>query len=243
MEVLKRLYTEDELTVEELEERLDRCYRAGSLEELESLFADLPARPEPGEVGGGRSPAGSPTGTPGAASSRPSGDPSGEDTRSPRGPAGGPAREGTAPARGGRGGAPAERDRHDLVLAVMSGVERSGSWTPPRHTNVLAVMGGAELDFRRARFPPGVTSVHAVAVMGAVHVVVPPGLRVESAGVPLMGGFDRVDQDGDGESFPDAVLRIRGVACMGGVEVEVKAPEEQGGRPRGSRGGPPGPGA
>ena len=203
MEALKRLYSDDELTVEELEDRLDRCYRAGSLEELEALFSDLPARPDLEEEARGGAPAGSSPEAAGEPPARP---------------------EDASPARGGRGGPPAERDRRDLVLAVMSGVKRSGSWTPPRHMNVLAVMGGAELDFRRARFPPGVTSLHAVAVMGGVHVVVPPGLRVESAGVPLMGGFDRVDQDGDGESFPDAVLRIRGVACMGGVEVEVRAP-------------------
>lgn len=206
VEALTGLYADDELTVEELEERLDRCYRAGSVDDLETLFSDVPARPDLDAV-------------------RPD-DPGSRDGAASEGVAAEPAAGRTGRPSGSAAETPAERPRHDLVLGVLGGVRRSGRWTPPRHMNAVAVMGGVELDFREARFPPGETTLNAVAFWGGVEITVPPGLRVECSGVPLMGGFDRVDQDGEEGVHPDAVLRIRGVACMGAVEVGVKAPGE-----------------
>lgn len=195
-EALTRAFAEDELDVDEFEARLDRCWRAGGLDELEDLFADLevslPAKRED------------------------AGAPAPERRSAP-----------DAEPHAGSGGpppAPTDRAGHDLVLAVMSGVGRGGRWTPPRHMNAVAVMGGVELDFREARFPPGETTLHAFALMGGVEIVVPPGLAVICSGVPLMGGFDRLDQDDDGRRAPGAVLRIRGLACMGGVEVRSAEP-------------------
>lgn len=210
VDTLTGLYADDELTMEELEDRLDRCYRAGSVDELETLFSDLPTAPElaptAADPAGGRESAG-----------REGGRERGGADRAER----------RAPDRPRRSGPPAERRGHDLVLGFMSGVARSGGWTPPRHMNAMAFMGGVELDFRQARFPPGVTTVNAVAIWGGVEVTVPPGLRVESSGLPLMGGFDGLDQDGDEDVHPGAVLRIRGFACMGAVEVRVRAPEDR----------------
>ena len=79
-------------------------------------------------------------------------------------------------------------------------------------------MGGAELDFREAVFATREVRVHVVAVMGGIEVVVPPGVRVEWAGVALMGGVstpERMEPD-----TPDGpVVRISGLVLMGGVEV------------------------
>ena len=65
------------------------------------------------------------------------------------------------------------------IVAVWSGPKRAGPWTPARRTVVTAVQGGAELDFREARLGPGVTEVTALAFMGGVDIIVPPGLQVE----------------------------------------------------------------
>lgn len=204
---LTRAFAEDELDVDEFEARLDRCWRARSFDELETLFEDLavacPARrPERGVRGGD------------AGETRGTGAPSGS----------------SAPARSSAGAhrrpVPTERPGHDLVMAVMSGVGRGGRWTPPRHINAVAVMGGVELDFRDARFPEGETTVNAVALMGGVEIVVPPGLAVTCSGVPILGGFERLDQEDDGTRAPGAVLRIRGLACMGGVEVRAAGTDE-----------------
>jgi hypothetical protein len=119
-----------------------------------------------------------------------------------------------------------------VVLAVMGGAERKGVWTPPRHLSVITVMGGAELDFREARFGPGVTEVTCFAFMGGVEIIVPPGVHVETNGMALMGGFSHrgsVDPPTD-PSAP--ILRIGGVAIMGGVELEYRLVGERSGEAR-----------
>ncbi|HEX8906705.1 MAG TPA: DUF1707 domain-containing protein [Longimicrobiaceae bacterium] len=119
-----------------------------------------------------------------------------------------------------------------VIVAVMGGSERRGVWTPPRHLQVIAVMGGAELDFREARFGPGVTEVTCFALMGGVQIIVPPGVHVETNGLALMGGFSHRGSV-DPPSDPSApVLRIGGVAIMGGVDLEYRYPGERSGEAR-----------
>jgi hypothetical protein len=112
-----------------------------------------------------------------------------------------------------------------MVLALMGGTERKGTWRPARQISAVALMGGISLDFREAQFAPGVTSLNVMALMGGVEIVVPPGLRVECDGFGFMGGFENLDQEGrPGEDQP--TLRIRGLALMGGVEVTERRPGE-----------------
>jgi len=119
-----------------------------------------------------------------------------------------------------------------VIVAVMGGAERKGAWTPPRQLSVIAVMGGAELDFREARFSPGVTEITCFAMMGGIEIIVPPGVHVESQGMGLMGGFSQLGSADDAPG-PDApILRIGGVAIMGGVEMEVRYPGERRGDAR-----------
>jgi hypothetical protein len=119
-----------------------------------------------------------------------------------------------------------------VVLAVMGGAERKGAWTPPKHLHVLTVMGGAHLDFRDAHFSPGVTEVTCFVMMGGVEIIVPPGVHVETNGMALMGGFSHrgsVDPPTD----PAApILRIGGIAIMGGVDLEYRLPGERQGDAR-----------
>lgn len=114
-----------------------------------------------------------------------------------------------------------------VVVAIMGGAARTGAWTPPKQLFVVAVMGGAELDFRQARFGPGVTEVSIFALMGGVEIVVPPGVHVDMNGAAIMGAFEttgRVDVPTD----PNApVLRIGGFCMMGGVEVTCRYPGEK----------------
>ena len=115
---------------------------------------------------------------------------------------------------------------HSVVMAVMGGTGRKGRWTPARRNLVLAVMGGAELDFREAVLPPGVTEVTVYTMWGGVEIVVPPDLHVESTGFAVMGGFEF----GAEEQVPPRPgapsLRISGVAIMGGVDITVRRPGE-----------------
>jgi hypothetical protein len=114
----------------------------------------------------------------------------------------------------------------ELSLAFWSGRSRKGSWIPARKISAIAIQGGIDLDFRDARFGPGVTHVHAVAVMGGVEITVPPDIHVETSGFAVMGSFED-DADASSSAPGEApTLRVTGLACMGAVEVKVRLPGE-----------------
>jgi hypothetical protein len=112
------------------------------------------------------------------------------------------------------------------IFAVMGGQERTGSWIVPRQLKVVVVMGGAEIDLREARFGPGVTDIEVFVLMGGVTIIVPPGVRVESLGAAFMGGFELKAGDATALSPINPVLRLGGLAIMGGVETETRYPGE-----------------
>lgn len=182
-------FAADNLSVEALEERLDRAHAAATLDDLRALVSDLPT------VRPGATPVAAP-------------------------------RTYVSPATGTH---VAERQ---LIVGIMGGAEKKGVWTPARQTYIVAFMGGAEIDFREARMPPGVTEVYVFAVMGGAEIIVPPGVHVDMSGLALMGGFGQTGY-APPPTDPDApVLRISGVALMGGVEVSIRYPGE---RPRDAR--------
>jgi hypothetical protein len=119
-----------------------------------------------------------------------------------------------------------DRAEHQAVLALMGGAERKGAWTPARQVYVAAMMGGVDLDFREAHLDPGVTEVYVFALMGGVDIVVPPGVRVDSSGIGLMGGFEHANQGKMPVDTSVPVLRIMGLALMGGVDITVRHPGE-----------------
>jgi len=120
---------------------------------------------------------------------------------------------------------PAARDRETLY-AIFGGIDRRGTWTLPRQMKIVAVFGGAHLDLREARFPPGVIDLDVTAVMGGIEIVVPPGLAVQMHGSAIMGGFQDVNR-APANPDPDAPLvRVRGLTMMGGVHVSMRLPGE-----------------
>ena len=143
------------------------------------------------------------------------------------------------PARAGRGPAvessalgrravalPGQVRPREVVAGIMGGSTRSGRWTPARRVTAIGVMGGVELDFREAVLAPGVTEVHAFAFWGGVEIIAPPDVRVECTGVGIMGGFDHREDASSTHDVNTPVLRVTGVAIMGGVEVRVRYPGE-----------------
>jgi hypothetical protein len=113
-----------------------------------------------------------------------------------------------------------------FTVGIMGGMSRQGYWVPAAHNVAIGVMGGCSLDFREAAFPPGETELHVLAFWGGIEIIVPPWLRVEVSGIGLMGGFDHA-QNAAPPADPNApVLRISGVAIMGGVGIETRLPGE-----------------
>jgi len=109
-----------------------------------------------------------------------------------------------------------------LLVAAMGGASRRGSWLVPRHLKVYAIMGGAEIDLREASFGAGVTEIEAYAIMGGIDILVPPGVRVEMMGVGIMGGFDASAGDASALSDDQPIVRVSGMAVMGGVGCSRK---------------------
>lgn len=117
-----------------------------------------------------------------------------------------------------------------VVVGILGGGVRKGRWHPARYNYAVGVLGGAELDFRDCDLPP-VTDVRCFAVLGGVDVVVPPDVIVDASGVGILGGFDHVAEAH--EAPPGApVIRITGVAFLGGVSVSVRRPGESSGDAR-----------
>jgi hypothetical protein len=108
-----------------------------------------------------------------------------------------------------------------VSIAILSGVDRRGPGRVPVDSPAFALMGGVQLDLRGAILSGPVTTITAVAIMGGIEITVPPGIRVESSGFGFMGGWDNHARND--RTAPDApVLRVRGVAFMGGVEIRTK---------------------
>jgi hypothetical protein len=90
-------------------------------------------------------------------------------------------------------------------------------------TNRTPDLSGPIVELRNVvkTFGAGVTEIEIFALMGGVDIKVPTGLRVETTGLGIMGGFSVSGADAD--PGPDApVLRITGVATMAGVDAKLK---------------------
>lgn len=118
------------------------------------------------------------------------------------------------------------RDTQRLLL-VMGGTSRKGRWTPARNLRIIAVMGGAELDFREAVMAPGIYDLHITAVLGGVTIYVPPKLAIEVEGSAVLGGFEHSERAPLTPDPERPVLRVHGLAVLGGVHVETLLPGDQ----------------
>ena len=115
-----------------------------------------------------------------------------------------------------------------LLLALMSGFERRGRWNVPKKLTAFTLWGNGVLDLRYADFTSTEVEIHAISIMGAQSILLPPEVNVEIHGRGVMGGFDHDDL---GTGTPGApTVKIRGFSLWGGVGIKR--------RPRRSRPGP-----
>ena len=105
----------------------------------------------------------------------------------------------------------------------MSGFERTGVWVVPQHLTVAAVMGGASLDMREAQFAAKEVVITINAFMGGADITVNPHTHVILEGTGIMGGYSGPSGKTPAELDENSpIVRIRGVAIMGGVSVSRK---------------------
>jgi hypothetical protein len=111
------------------------------------------------------------------------------------------------------------------LVAVFSSLERRGGWAVPKHMKAIAVFGNTELDFCEARFSPGETLIEVRVVFGHLEIIVPPQLAVECEGTAVFASFE--NHGAEAVADPERpLLRIRGVAVFGNVEVSTRLPGE-----------------
>ncbi|HLK02027.1 MAG TPA: DUF1707 domain-containing protein [Streptosporangiaceae bacterium] len=106
------------------------------------------------------------------------------------------------------------------AIAVMGGFSRKGEWVVPKEFTAVTFMGGGEIDMRQARFAEREVTIHAVAIMGGISIIVPPDAEVVVTGIGFMGAFDH---RAAGAGQPDGpTIRVNGLALMGAVDVRRK---------------------
>jgi hypothetical protein len=109
------------------------------------------------------------------------------------------------------------QERH---VAILGGVERKGVGVVPQHLTVNAFMGGADLDLTQAQFAAREVTLTINAVLGGADIKVNPHTHVIMEGVGILGGYSGPDDDVPAElDAHSPVLRIKGFAFMGGVNV------------------------
>lgn len=111
------------------------------------------------------------------------------------------------------------------VTAIFGHLERRGAWAVPPVLKVSAVFGNAELDFRQARFGPGVTELRVNVVFGNLEILVPPNLAVECEGVAILASFEQLATAAADPERP--FLRITGRAIFGNVEISTRPPGDK----------------
>lgn len=109
-----------------------------------------------------------------------------------------------------------------LAVSFKSSLRRAGRWQVPAHYTTVTYKGSALLDLRAAELTAPVTTIVAVAYKSRVHILVPPGVRVEA------GGFGASTGAGDeaGPPLPPGapVVHVRGFTYRGTVEATSHPP-------------------
>ena len=107
------------------------------------------------------------------------------------------------------------------VSSILSSIERKVHGPVPEQLDIRAVAGSAEVDLRRAEFPPGVTEIRVDAILGNIELELPDYVHVEHEGRAFLANFSvkgRTRPRGDG-AVP--VVRITGRSIFANVEVEL----------------------
>lgn len=108
---------------------------------------------------------------------------------------------------------------HERIVSVMSENRRRGVWAVPQRLDVVAVMADSTIDLTQATLPSGIIDIRVKALMAAVKIIVPPGVRVANRVGAFMGSVNvRPDDAPTRPELP--VIRLTGWAVM--AEVVLK---------------------
>ena len=107
----------------------------------------------------------------------------------------------------------------DNALVMLGGSKIKDRSEHFEHADVSAVFGGATLDLCQAHVDRE-SSVDALALFGAVDVIVPPEWRVALDGTPIFGGCEDKTDGGMERTENAPLLNVHATAIFGGVDVK-----------------------
>ena len=111
--------------------------------------------------------------------------------------------------------APARR----WVISLMGNASRRGRWRVGKRTFVISAMGNATVDLRDAILAGPEVSIHVLCSMGNTTIIVPEGVDVELAVIPIMG--NRMDTTRSEFKQGAPLVRISGLVSMGNLFVRT----------------------
>ena len=119
----------------------------------------------------------------------------------------------------------APSEEPNRLVAIFSGVSRSGKWRVRRKNQALAVFGGIDLDLRDAIFEGSTIEMFGICCFGSLDIKVPPGVEVRNEMVGIFGDTAIKDL---GDPIPEApTLVIKGLTLFGGVTVRGPKPSRR----------------
>jgi uncharacterized protein DUF1707 len=118
--------------------------------------------------------------------------------------------------------APAGSQPGRFALTFKSSLRKAGRWRVPEHFTTVVYKGDGLLDLRAAELTAPVTTISAVAYKSQIHILVPPGVRVETGGLGVSTGSAGAEMP----LSPNApVVHVRGYSYKGAVEVAGRPAE------------------
>jgi hypothetical protein len=106
------------------------------------------------------------------------------------------------------------------LVGILGGTERRGRWRVGDRITAVAFMGGVVIDLTEATFTAPEVVINVTTVMGGVEIVVPENVTLIGSVTGILGGSDIRAHESPDPRAP--VVRVRGVAFMGGVEAKPK---------------------
>lgn len=121
------------------------------------------------------------------------------------------------PTDGGASGQPSPRGRTEWFVSPLGGFKPRGRWRLDHDIVSITLVGGAHLDLREVEFAAQDVVFTKISAVGGIHVIVPPGVRVELEGFSLLGGRDVKVENMPPLGSP--TLRVRAFSLVGGVDI------------------------
>ena len=115
-----------------------------------------------------------------------------------------------------------QRSQHRTVggvLFIETSVPR-GKFTLAQNIHAGTILGGISIDTSHANFVHAITTIHVGTILGSVKLTVPRGVKVETYGLGILGGFASPIQANDATQVAPLII-LRGASILGDVRVQV----------------------